>query len=267
MRFSGVFAAALFGVASLALRAQQAEARSLAAVAEPAIAHSAASFGAEAAAMSPVAGELMNTLDSRSAKPGDRVVIKTKATVRIAEGVEIPKGSKLIGHVIAAKASSAADANAQVALQFDQVELRNGKTLSIHAEMQSLSAAGDASNAVSDAAAPSPSPASGGRSAGDMYGSSPSPMANTRIGNGGAAPATAGIVPPAGTLVARTGTLAIRTTSVPGVLLAVNEPGPGDARSAQSSGILLGAKRDVHLDEGATMVLGVVVAAASAAGN
>jgi len=74
-------------------------------------------------------------------------------------------------------------------------------------------------------------------------------------------PAASPAGPTAGTIVARTGNIAIRTTSVPGVLLAINEPGQQDPRMAQASGILLGAKRDVQLDGGTKVVIGVAAAA------
>jgi hypothetical protein len=57
--------------------------------------------------------------------------------------------------------------------------------------------------------------------------------------------------------VSRNGNIAIHTTSIPGVLLANNAPGQQDPRMAQASGILLGAKKDVQLDGGTEMVLGV----------
>lgn len=93
------------------------------------------------------------------------------------------------------------------------------------------------------------------------------------MSNGGAAPAnpngsanpSSGLT--AGTVVARTGNIAIRTTSIPGVLLANNEPGQQDPRMAQSSGILLGAKRDIHLDGGTNVTIGVAAAAATTGGN
>jgi hypothetical protein len=74
-------------------------------------------------------------------------------------------------------------------------------------------------------------------------------------------------MPAAGTIVARTGNIAIRTTSIPGVLLASNEPGQQDPRMAQSSGILLGAKRDVQLNGGTKVVIGVAPAAGTTPGG
>jgi hypothetical protein len=267
MEFVRALAAAIVGAASLSLLAQQPVASTAPAPEEtaPQIATSPAE---PAAAMSPVAGELMNELDSKTAKAGDRVVLKTKSAVRAADGTEIPKDSKLIGYVVAAKPTSATDANAQLALQFDRVELKSGQILSIHSEIQALSPpARDAANARADAAAPSPSPSSGGRSPGDMYGSSPSPMADTRIGSGGLGSETSSNVPASGTLVGRTGNIAIRATSIPGVLLAVIEGGHQDPRRAQSSGILLGAKRDIHLDQGTNVVIGVAASGANTVGN
>src|ERR1700753_151141 len=51
--------------------------------------------------MSPVNVELVSKLDSKTAKTGDDVVVKTKSTVKTSDGTEIPKGSKLMGHVLA----------------------------------------------------------------------------------------------------------------------------------------------------------------------
>jgi hypothetical protein len=248
MKPSAMLAVATLATASISLLAQQPP-----------------SGPAPNAAFSPVASELMNRLDSKTAKTGDRVLLKTKSTVRTADGMEIPKGSKLIGHVIAAKPSSAVDENAQIALQFDRIELKSGQTLLIHSEIEALSPSVGAASNAADASASSPSPSSPGHAPGDMYGSSPSPMANTRIE--ARAPVTSSAAPTSGTLVAHTGSIEIRTTSIPGVLLAVNEAGQHDPRKAQSSGILLRTKRDIHLDEGTNFVLGVTASGAKTGDN
>jgi len=204
--------------------------------------------------MSPVKGELVSTLDSKTAKTGDSVVVQTKTSVKTADGTEIPKGSKLVGHVLAAKPSGAGE-NSQVALQFDHIELKGGQNLPVHSQIQSIAPAGSAAStgALSGPPAgvssnPSTSAANGGSSA------SSSPQAAGR--DPGAAP-TANAAPAAGTVVARSGNIAIATTSVPGVLLANNAPGQHDPRMAQASSILLGARQDIQLDGGTQMVLGV----------
>jgi hypothetical protein len=207
----------------------------------------------EAATARSVEGDLINKLDSKTAKPNDPVILKTKSTVRLTDGTEIPKGSKLIGHVVAAKPSRPEDENGEVSLEFDRIELKNGRNIAVRSEMQALSPpAVDTSN---DAAAPPANPSSGGRSSGDMYGSSPSPMTNTRIGT--EAPLSSANLPAPGTVVGHTGNIVIRTTSLRGVLLARNEIG-GGARATASPDILLSSKADVHLDSGTHIVLGVV---------
>jgi hypothetical protein len=206
--------------------------------------------------MSPVNGELVSKLDSKTAKTGDSVVVQTKSTVKTADGTEIPKGAKLVGHVLAAKPSGAGE-NSQVALQFDHIELKGGQSVPVHSQIQSIAPAGGAaSNSASGAmSAPpaggssNPSASGGSRASGAPQGTGADP-----------GPAAGNTSPAAGTIVARTGNIAIQTTSVPGVLLANNAPGQQDPRMAQASSILLGAKQDIQLDGGTQIVLGVATA-------
>src|SRR5258708_6002765 len=101
----------------------------------------AASREPPAVEMSPVNGELVSKLDSKTAKTGDSVVVQTKASVKTADGTEIPKGSKLVGHVLGAKPSGAGE-NSQVALQFDHIELKGGQSMPVHSPNQSIDPAG-----------------------------------------------------------------------------------------------------------------------------
>ncbi len=213
---------------------------------------------------STVKGELVEKLNSKTAKMGDSVVIKTKSNVKTQNGTEIPKGSKLVGHVTAVKPSGNGNENSQVAIQFDRAELKGGQSMAILSEIQSLSPAGGevaSSPAEAMPSAPSSAPSAGTTSQGGG-------MSGTGTATAPAAPAqqmpssqqpsqsqTSG--PAVGTVVARTGNIAIRTTAIPGVLLASNEPGQPDPRMAQSSGILLGARKDIQLDQGTEVVMGV----------
>ena len=63
--------------------------------------------------------------------------------------------------------------------------------------------------------------------------------------------------PAPGSIVARNGNVAIRTTSIPGLLLANDIHG---LPFSNASGMLLGARRDVHLDGGTRLVLAVAMA-------
>jgi hypothetical protein len=206
--------------------------------------------------MSPVNGELVSKLDSKTAKAGDSVVVQTKSSVKTVDGTEIPKGSKLVGHVMAARPSAAGE-NSQVALQFDHVELKGGQSMPVHSQIQSIAPAGSAASTSGSATSAPPTSGSSSPSAGGANGSSTANGA-PQATSGDSGTATARNSSPApGTIVARTGNIAIRTTSIPGVVVANNAPGQQDPRMGQSSGILIGAKQDIELDSGTQMVVGV----------
>jgi hypothetical protein len=210
---------------------------------------------APTAPMSPVNGELVNKLDSKTAKNGDSVVVQTKTSIKTPDGTEIPKGSKLVGHVIAAQPSQPGQ-NSQLALQFDQIELKGGKTMPVHSQIQSISPPNGAASAggygaVNGSQAAGSSNPSTSRAPND--GSSAAPAAGGAPGPASAANGG----PPPGTVVAKTGQIAISTTSIPGVLVANNAPGQRDPRMADASSILLGAKQDIQLDGGTLIVVGV----------
>ena len=220
-------------------------------------------------------GELTGTLDSKTAKTGDAVVIRTTSTVRLADDTEIPKGSKVVARVTGVKPAGAA--NAQIALAFDRIELKKGRSLPIQGEIESIAAAEVASSNASDLVGAAPSNGSAGRASGDMYGSTPSIAAPSQIANqvpendrspivGSATGASTGTHPNGDPVVARSADLIIRATTIPGLLVANREPG---SAAAQSSSILLGARRDILLEGGTRFTIEVASQkpVASARGN
>ncbi|HMG01856.1 MAG TPA: hypothetical protein VK596_01920 [Edaphobacter sp.] len=218
---------------------------------------SAASPAASTAPMSPISGDLVSTLDSKTTKAGDSVTVQIKSPTKTAEGTEIPKGSKLVGRVLGVKSSGAGE-NSQVVLQFDHLELKGGQNLPVHSQIQSISPEGSAT-ASGAPTAPSPSPSPDASNSPSASGTAGAAQAQSSTGGASAAG------PAAGTVVAKTGNIDIRTTSVPGVLLANNAPGQQDPRMAQASSILLGAKQDIQLNGGTHMVVGVSTAAGGGA--
>ena len=94
-----------------------------------------------AAQLKPVTAELVNKLDSKSAKQGDSVVMKTKEDVTFPGGADIPKGSKLVGHVTNVQPVGDGKENSQIAIQFDRAELKGGQTVAIESVIQSVSPA------------------------------------------------------------------------------------------------------------------------------
>ena len=217
------------------------------------------------AELRPVNGELVSKLDTKTAKTGDELVVQTKASVKTADGTEIPKGSKLVGHVVAVQ-SSASGQNSQVALKLDHAELSGGQSLPIQSQIQSIGVTGAGSDAASSRGSTSEPPTSG--SANATSGASPGGAGGATTAPGytpGYSPNSPGSggAPAAGTVVARNGKIAIQTTNIPDVLLANNAPGQQDPRMEQASSILLGAKKDVQLDGGTPMVIALAVAPGS----
>jgi hypothetical protein len=220
----------------------------------------------------PVTGELVSKLDTKNAKSGDEVVVKTTQKTTIANGVVIPKGSKITGHITDVTAHDATNPNSKVAIQFDQAQLKDGQTMPIKSVLQSVDpasgsdAAQGASPFGSGAApsAPTSAPSTGGGAGnagagsasggGGSYGSSPSMQ--TQQGSATASPSAGASVggPASGTVVAHQGNIDIKTTGIPGVLIAANSNGQP---FSNASGALLGAKQNVHLDGGTKVTLAI----------
>ena len=208
----------------------------------------------------PVTGELENKLDTKDAKAGDAVVVKTTQAATIGNGTEIPSGSEIKGHIIDVAPKGQAGENARVTIQFDQAQLKGGQSLTIRSVIQSVAPPGSAieTSAMSGGApATSPSSAAGSEPA---TGSQPSAGGSSASGASPSQPQTgaaAGGAPAPGTVVATKGNLAIKTTGIPGVLLIGDVNGRPFSNAA---GALLGAKQDVQLENGTVMVVAIMTA-------
>lgn len=169
----------------------------------------------------PVRAELISRVDSRNAKTGDPVIVRTTEKATTSNGIEIPSGSRIVGRVTDVESVNGSSDHARVSIQFDRAELRNGKKLPIQSVIQSIAPGGSSGSAPQSAL---PSSSSGSTAQ------------------------------PAGTVIAQNGNVAIRTTSLPGVLLAANLDGQP---FSNASGSILGSRSDVHLDGGTTLVLAI----------
>ena len=239
---------------------------------------------AAASQLQPVTGELVNKLDSKSAKQGDSVVVKTKEDLKFPGGADLPKGSKLVGHVTNVQARADGKENSQIAIQFDRAEMKDGQNMAIESVIKSVSPSegtGSAmDNSVPGAYSGNPgvgggtSPSSPGMS-GSSSGMSPNTannrpndhpgLASNSTAQAGATDQTTnGGMPAPGSIVARNGNVAIRTTAIPGVLLANDING---LPFTNASGMLLGARRDIHLEGGTQMVVAIAAAPQSAGGG
>jgi hypothetical protein len=67
-----------------------------------------------------VNAELSSSVDSKKAKVGDKVEARTTEPLKNGNDVLVPKGTKLIGHVVEASARSKGDQQSTLAIQFDK---------------------------------------------------------------------------------------------------------------------------------------------------
>lgn len=234
--------------------------------------------GTAGAEMRPVNTELVGKLDSKTAKTGDQVVVKTTEATKTADGTVIPKGTRLVGHVTSVQAHGKGSEDSQMGIQFDHAELKGGQNMAIQSEIRSV--APSASAMAMSSMQSDDSLAGGGASGRAMGGAA---MGGGRMGGGGllgggsaaAGGLAGGSVRTVGETTGRAGSglgataddtartsgyvagragmtagATAHATGVRGVMLA------GDA-SGRASGMLSASKQNVHLDSGTQMTLGV----------
>jgi hypothetical protein len=244
---------------------------------------SADASGAVSTEMRPVKGELETRLDSKTAKPGDKVILKTSEKMRTSDGTEIPKGSRLVGYVTDVRAHEKGHAESHLGLEFDRADLRRGQSMAIHSMIESVQpnasavAAGTMDN---EEAFATPMGGGGGSLGGGAMGGSRAGGGSLLGGAAGGATAATGSLgsdlgSPAVSAVRATGdvsggtaanlghgvngvadgaaALGVHATGIQGVML--NGTAAGSA-----SGTLSAANKNIHLDSGTQMVLGVAAA-------
>jgi hypothetical protein len=147
MKTSQFFTVALVALGSVPLTAQQVDANSsddenAKTTYQPA----AAAFGDEAQSrsweMGQVTGDLDGKLDSKTAKVGDRVVLKIADKVQISDGTIFPRGSRLVGHITQVQPHDNDRAIAQIAIAFDHAELKNGQSIPVHTLIRTVRPSG-----------------------------------------------------------------------------------------------------------------------------
>jgi len=82
--------------------------------------------------------KVTKTLDSSKLKDGDAVEVETAGAFKLPDGTLVPKGSKLTGHVTAAKARSKGDPESQLTVAFDKLNVANSKQLSVRGAVQAV---------------------------------------------------------------------------------------------------------------------------------
>jgi hypothetical protein len=86
------------------------------------------------------------TLDSGKLKEGDTVEVEIAEPFKLADGTLVSKGTKLTGHVATSKARAKGDAESELTVVFDKLNLANGKQLMVKGSVQAVLPPPDYSN-------------------------------------------------------------------------------------------------------------------------
>ncbi|MCU1223103.1 MAG: hypothetical protein JWQ42_1196 [Edaphobacter sp.] len=235
-----------------------------------------------------VSAELTKRIDTKNAKVGDEVNAKTTSTANLADGTNLPKGTKLVGKVTDVRAKSSADKTSHLAFALDRAVLRDGREIPVRAVLTSVTgpamasasaaddmamsstagggmAGGGAPGGIAGAGAPAGGGALGGagRTVGGVPGGAANGAANT-VGNAGrtldsttetATEAAMDRTRAVDSLAGRAGSPAsldhAPVANLPGVTLS-------SAGSASTSGSLDAANKNINLESGTKLTLNVV---------
>jgi hypothetical protein len=120
--------------------------------------------------------ELTKSLDSKKLKEGDVVTGRIAGDLRLKDGTQIPRGSKVTGHVTEAKARSKGDAQSALGIVFDKISLPSGKDIAIKGEIQAVA---PNPNAGPQQSGPGVMAGLAGNDQGMSAGTAPPPMPNS----------------------------------------------------------------------------------------
>jgi hypothetical protein len=90
----------------------------------------------EATEMVPAEAILAQEIDAKKMQPGEQFHAKLSDNVQLKDGVELPKGTELIGKV--AKDNMENDGTSTLALNFTTAHLKNGKAIPIDATIMGI---------------------------------------------------------------------------------------------------------------------------------
>jgi len=85
--------------------------------------------------------ELSQTLDTKTATQGQIVSARLTNTVQTPEGMKLPKGTELLGHVDQVQAAHN-NSDANVTLTFDKARLKDGKEVPVKATLMEINSPG-----------------------------------------------------------------------------------------------------------------------------
>jgi hypothetical protein len=222
---------------------------------------------------------LSGSLDAKKAKPGDPVTAKTTEPTSTPDHGQLPKGTKLLGHVTEAKAAGSGEAQSVLSFTFDRAVLKDGREIPINTTVRALAAAEGAADMSGGGAGGGASGAGGAMGGGALSGASGAGGAVGGLGAsaggalggaaGGVGRVTSGATGSLGSAAGASGrALSGGTGAVGGVnsrgMLSSESQGVFGMRgmnltqsAAGSGAVVTSAGRNVHLDSGTRMLLAV----------
>jgi hypothetical protein len=217
-----------------------------------------------------VSAVLVNSLDAKKCKPGDKIEARTTSDVKENGQVVLKKGSRLHGHVTEAQARSKENGESTLGMAFDSVTLKTGQAVPLHLGVRALAAASSQTSAAlgddQEMIGSGTSTVGSGRAGGGLLGGAGGTV-------GGAAGAVGGVAGNAGraaggTIGATTHAAGSATGSVGG-LDAAGHLGSSSsgvfglegltltsaAGSSTQASVVASKTQNVHLDSGTQLVL------------
>jgi hypothetical protein len=145
---------------------------------------------------------LTKAIDAQRSKPGDEVDAKTSAAVKAHGRVIVPKGTKLVGHIVQVKVKSDDEPTSTIVVQFDHAITKSGRETPLRASIASIARPqasasptddmpGDMGMPTESMGSPSAAPRAGVGGGGAMTGATSSTGHAKRNSNSGAAPPSA----------------------------------------------------------------------------
>jgi hypothetical protein len=97
-----------------------------------------AGTAAQAPGAAMIVARVNGTVSSSSLKVGGTLTAKTVKAFKLDNGADVPKGSKLIGTVVAARSKRDGGGDSLLAIRFDKAQVKGGGEVPIHGEVVAI---------------------------------------------------------------------------------------------------------------------------------
>ncbi|HXE06332.1 MAG TPA: hypothetical protein VN612_00460 [Acidobacteriaceae bacterium] len=101
-----------------------------------------------------VNAKVAGKIDTKNAAAGQGIVLEVTEDAKLANGTELPKGTKLTGHVVRAKSYEKDASAAVLSINIDRAVLRDGKVVPIRCALRTVTSAASLKSNLSDPSQP-----------------------------------------------------------------------------------------------------------------